>query len=406
MPPSWGSTRAYEDRRANGILSAFVFNLCLLVAPVAAAIAFMIIARDGLYEYDASSAGGRAIAARVERLNGELIQLDFDRQRQWDDLVAMELMAEDVHAARGFLLSVRGMLPARATSQLRLARDAADADIERAALSLLTPGTRARYEAIVPLLSRRAATAAVDPGRSAAPPADPRDFELMARALLQEPETNTLQFVLTGLRLGLAGPLPDRAAKGAAALLEASRRDDYSLGLETDMADLISAVAPVDAFQAAATQSRGDPGAFDNAAAAFRASLDQRALRRALGALDQIGVMSEAASHEGAVALLTHAAGLGDLPKLRVVAQAAGDRAAAAAKRLQRDGRLLAAARGQLTMTRDLAAAIAAAVLAMFGLLAIVGLEAYRAARDFLGRWREEEEYDDLIEIRTESWRG
>lgn len=227
----------------------------------------------------------------------------------------------------------------------------------------------------------------------------------MARALLQEPETNTLQFVLTGLRLGLAGPLPDRAAKGAAALLEASRRDDYSLGLETDMADLISAVAPVDAFQAAATQSRGDPGAFDNAAAAFRASLDQRALRQALAALDQIGVMSEAASHEGAVALLTHAAGLSDLPKLRVVAQAAGDRAAAAAKRLQRDGRLLAAARGQLTMTRDLAAAIAAAVLAMFGLLAIVGLKAYSAARDFWARWREDE-HDDLIEIRTESWRG
>mgnify|MGYP001461361420 CR=1 FL=1 len=270
MPPSWGSTRAYEDRRANGVLSAFLFNLCLLIAPVAAAIAFMIIARDGLYDYDATSAGGRAIAARVERLNGELIQLDFDRQRQWDDLVAMELMAEDVHAARGFLLSVRGMLPARATSQLRLPRDGADADIERAALALLTPGTRARYQAIVPLLSRRAATAAVDPGRSAAPPADPRDFELMARALLQQPETNTLQFVLTGLRLGLAGPLPDRAAKGAAALLEASRRDDYSLGLETDMADMLSAVAPVAAFQTAAAQTRGDAGAFDNAASGQR----------------------------------------------------------------------------------------------------------------------------------------
>lgn len=405
MPPSWGSARAYEDRRAEGVLSAFVFNLCLLIAPVAAAIAFMIIARDGLYEYDATSAGGRAIAARVERLNGELIQLDFDRQRQWDDLVAMELMAEDVHAARGFLLSVRGMLPARVTGQLRLARDAADADIERAALTLLTPGTRARYQAIVPLLSRRAATVAVDAGRLAASPADPRDFELMARALLQQPETNTLQFVLTGLRLGLAGPLPDRAAKGAAALLEASRRDDYSLGLETDMTDMLSAVAPVDAFQAAATRASGDPGAFDNAADAFRAAIEQRALRRALGALDQIGVMSEAASHEGAVALLTHAAGLSDLPKLRVVAQAAGDRAAAAAKRLQRDGRLLAAARGQLTMTRDLAGAIAAAVLAMFGLLSIVALKIYRAAQDFLARWRDDA-HDDLIEIRTESWRG
>ena len=60
------------------------------------------------------------------------------------------------------------------------------------------------------------------------------------------------------------------------------------------------------------------------------------------------GVMSEAASHEGAVALLTHAAGLGDLPKLRVVAQAAGDRAAAAAKRI---GEITRKSRPQLKLS-------------------------------------------------------
>ena len=39
------------------------------------------------------------------------------------------------------------------------------------------------------------------------------------------------------------------------------------------------------------------------------------------------------------------------MPRLRLIAQAAGDRAAAAAKRLPRDGRLLAAARGELIST-------------------------------------------------------
>ena len=72
----------------------------------------MIIARDHLYAYEYSEAGARLIAARVEKLNADLIQLDFDRQRQWDDLVAMELMARDIAAARGFLLSARSMLPA------------------------------------------------------------------------------------------------------------------------------------------------------------------------------------------------------------------------------------------------------------------------------------------------------
>ena len=126
-------------------MMAFAFNLCLVFLPLAAASAIAVISRDHLYAYEYSEAGARAVSNRVERLNGALIQLDFDRQRQWDDLVAMELMAGDVGAARGLLLSAPGMLPGRAANQVR--RDAGanadDAAIERAALELLTPGTRA-----------------------------------------------------------------------------------------------------------------------------------------------------------------------------------------------------------------------------------------------------------------------
>lgn len=404
---AWRPAHAYAARRAYGLVSAFFFNLCLVVAPLAAAAAFTIIARDGLYAYEPSQAGARQIVTRVEKLNGELIQLDFDRQRQWDDLVAMELMSEDVHAARGFLLSARRMLPSRTVNQLKLPHNATDADLELAALEALTPGTRSRYLATVPLLSRRAANRTADPRfPPASTPDDAENFELMARALLQDPETDTVQFVLTGFRLGFAGQITPRTAAGARALLDASRRDDYPLGLEADITNLLGQAAPIEAFRAAALASAGrDPGALANISAAFRASANPDAARRAMIVLDQIGEISGAASHEGAVALLTHASGLRDLPKLRVIALAAGDRAAAASKRLQRDGRLLAAARGQLTMTRDLAAAFAIAVLAMIGLVAIVVFNGYRAMRSF---WAVRRDDDDggLVEIHNETWRA
>ncbi|MEJ0059512.1 MAG: hypothetical protein WDM79_08060 [Terricaulis sp.] len=43
--------------------------------------------------------------------------------------------------------------------------------------------------------------------------------------------------------------------------------------------------------------------------------------------LDELGAMSEATSPAGAALLITHARSLSDLPRLRLVAQAAGDRA-------------------------------------------------------------------------------
>ena len=103
MSGAWRPLPARSGRGGRlGVLSALGFNACLLALALACAAAFQIIVRDGLYAYEFSEAGARVIRSRVERLNGELIQLDFDRQRQWDDLVAMELMADDSEAARGF----------------------------------------------------------------------------------------------------------------------------------------------------------------------------------------------------------------------------------------------------------------------------------------------------------------
>src|SRR5262245_29249543 len=127
---AWRPVRARRSRQRapGGVVIALAFNLCLFLLPLAAAAAVLIVHRDQLYTYEYSDAGGRVGRQRVERLNGALIQLDFDRERQWDDLVAMELMAGDVAAARGFLLSGRGMLPGAGAAQLRGASN--DADLE------------------------------------------------------------------------------------------------------------------------------------------------------------------------------------------------------------------------------------------------------------------------------------
>jgi hypothetical protein len=386
-----------------GVLGALIFNACLVVLAVASAIAVMVIGRDHLYAYEYSDAGARAIATRVERLNSELIQLDFDRFRQWDDLIAMELMSGDISAARGFLLSGGHMLQSRYAGPISRAGARGDPAAELAALEILTPGTRARYESTVPLLSRRAQTVDAEdraPGTSV-PLGDEQDFELMARALIAEPSSDPLQFILTGFSLGLAGDFGPRANDGAIALVAASRRPDYSLEFRAEMSALLGEAMPIEAFRNAALASVDGPqaGDFDNAAAAFRASVNPLRATQTREALEQIGAMGEAISIPAAVDLITHATALRDLPRLRLVAQAAGDRAAAAAKRLPRDGRLLAAARGDLTVTRDLAFALAVAGLALAGLLVIVGFKAYQLGRRVWLRMQDEEYGAELVDM-------
>jgi len=380
----------------------------MVVLAVACALAVIIIGRDHLYAYEYSESGSRAIAARIERLNASLVQLDFDRTRQWDDLVAMELQAGDISAARGFMLSGREMLPSRQANQLRRANN--DADRELAGLDLLTPGTRARYEERVPLLSRRADTADTTAARVLANfVGDADDFELMARALIAEPNTDAQQFILTGLSLGLGGEVSDETVAGAVALLVASRRSDFPQTLAAEVRDALDRTISVEAFRTAAlatgSASVEAAGAFDNASAAFRSSVNAESASQVLEALTEIGQISAATSPSAAVYFLTHATALRDLPRLRLVAQAAGDRAAAAAKRLPRDGRLQEAARGDLRFNRELTFAFAAAGIALLGLLLTLGMRLYQAGRSLWRRMQDDEQGSELVDIGASNWR-
>lgn len=409
---AWRPVRARTTPRgSHGVMTALVFNICMVLLPVAAAGGLYLMSRDHLYAYQFSDAGGRAVRTRVEARLGDLIMLDFDRQRQWQDLIGMELTAGDVSAARGFLLSGREMLPSRDAVQIerRLRADSSDADIELASLDIVAPSVRARYEATVPLLSRRAASGALPPHEPAAVSmlGDESDFELLARALLADPTGDPTHLVLTGYGLGLAGDLTPRQRAGASALAMATRRADYPQDFHDSISDMLAASVPTAAFRAAALGGAdgGDAGTFDNAAAAFRASVAPERANAAKAVLDEIGATSEATSPTTAAMLLVHAHSVRDLPRLRMVALAGGDRATAAAKRLPRESDLAEVARGELNVTRELAIAIALGGLAAMGLLFCVLSLLVSAIRRAFARVQDDIDGGELIETFGGGWR-
>jgi hypothetical protein len=225
--------------------------------------------------------------------------------------------------------------------------------------------------------------------------------------MIAAPESDALQFVLTGLGLGLAGDFTPQMTRGAAALLAASRRDDYPQTLENEASGCLAGLLPMADFRAAAIAGAGggDAAAYVNASAAFREALAPEQARAFMLTLAEIGEIGDATSVGAAASLLAHATSFTDLPRLKLLAQAAGDRAAAAAKRLPRDGALLGAARGELTITRDLAAALAAASAALLGLLAVLGWMAYQIGRRVWLRMNDDDYGGELVDISSSNWR-
>src|SRR5262245_11670835 len=94
-----------------GLWGAALFNICALVLPLAGAYAVHVVERDRLYTYDATPGARRAARASLEHLAERLVQPGEDRREQWDSRVAIELMEDDIPAARGMLVSARAMLP-------------------------------------------------------------------------------------------------------------------------------------------------------------------------------------------------------------------------------------------------------------------------------------------------------
>jgi hypothetical protein len=380
---------------------------------LAGAIALILIVRDDLYTYPLTPGSAREARTNVERISADLIQLDFDRLGQWDDLIAMELMDRDIAAARGFLLSGRTMLSGRDGRAIeRSAESDSDAAIELAALDMVTPGTRARYESSVPLLSRyNEAARRAGQNASAESLGDARDFELLAETAISDPGDNLSRLTLAGLSLGLGEALTPRQHAGAIALVDAMRRPDFAPDMFEAVNELLAGVMPPERFRAEA-QARAAEGqsaaAYPTSAPAFRAAFNRDAWAPLRDTLEDAGAMAEATSPLGAALMLSHAQTLRDVPRLRLVAEAGRERAVAAAKRAPRDGRLADAAPGQLRLTQPLLIALGVAALAGLGLLWSLISLAWIAITPLVQRFfgaDAEDERQDLVTSFNAPWR-
>jgi len=384
-----------EPRRvpAFGLWAAALFNICAVVLPLAGAYAAHVVVRDHLYTYEPTEGAARQARAALDKLARGLIEGE-DRRRQWDNHIAVALMEGDIAAARGFAVSARAMLPAADVSIINRAVSAnpTDADLEAAALALLTPGTQARYLSTVPLLSRRAATeTSQSPARR---PfivlGDRLDFENASLVDLNDPNADHLGFVLMGIGVLLPAQLSENALAGASIVQAGLNARRLPPRLYTALAERAEAALPRARFKSE-TDARMTADAPDRVLifdAAFRAALDPAALEQFTRELETIGVIGEAASPQGALTLLAHARGFDDLPRLALLAQTNADRAVAVAKRLPANGALPDAGRGWLNVTPDLAVPLIVAALALLGMAFAALATAAQAIAHTLEQWR------------------
>lgn len=363
-----------EEPKARGPLGLWasaIFNICIVALPIAGAYAVHVVGRDHLYTYEATPAAANQARTALNKLAASLIT-EPDRRAAWDDRVANALMSSDIQAARGLMLSARAMLPPGDVSQINrnVSINATDAELESAALDLLTPGTRARYESRVPLLARRIEGAAPP---SVSPQAfivvgDADEFEAAAVHDLEDEHPRHLAFVLMGLGVVLAGENSQQALEGASVIQAGLTARRLSAVFEDALAAQAEAALPRAAFRIeVARQATMGVAPQERASlmqSAFRASLDAQGLAALRATLARIGEIAEAAGPQGALALLRHARSADDLERLELLAKTNPDRAVAVARFAPVDGALIEAGRGQLRITAALLWPLAGAILA------------------------------------------
>lgn len=361
--------------------SAF-FNLCAVVALIAGFFAVETVVKNHLYSYEASDAARDRTRAALDRLAARVFPRDGDRLQNWDDLIAGSLMQNDIPGARGLILFGRAVLSPEDVSRLNRAAagHTTDADLEAAGLTLLTPGTRARYEALVPLLARSGGERPTG-GRAFVLSGDLQSFDEAARADIRDAAPDHLGFVLTGVSVLRSGVAPAQVMTGASIVQAGIAARRLTPAFLDDLQAGAAAALPRARFRMIAASL---DGAY---ADAFRAALDPAALARLEITLQEIGAMADAAGPQLALALLRQARDSGDLRKLRLLAETNPDRAAALANLAPVDGAVANSARGALKLTTKLVALLACVALAFVGMAWSAIVIALTAARHYLANF-------------------
>jgi hypothetical protein len=358
---------------ASGALSALLLNACLFLAPFAGVNLARTLSNPAVFGFPPTDAARAATRSAVEALAARLTPQGLSRRRGWEELVARELREGDPHAARGFVLSARTMLGGGAAARINRTLDAdpSDAEIAAAAGELLSNETRGVFLHAAGWMAQD--DAAPDPDAFIAYGAA-RELEQLAESWIAGRDRDHLALTLAALNAAFAEQISPDVARGAAALKDARRAGRLHRRFAAALEARARAAFPEARLRAALAAAVNDPASLSDGgrsvARAFRASVEAAAFAPLAASLQDIGAMVSATSPRGAGRLLAQARGVEDLPRLRLVAQAGGDRAIAVAKRLP-DGRaLVRAAHGTTTWTSALIADVVTLISLAVGMTA------------------------------------
>jgi hypothetical protein len=361
-------------QRPYAATSAILFNLCLLGGPIMAVNAVQATLSGEVMGYSPSEATLELTRQEMDKAFAALIPGGEDRREYWAALVNAELDAQDIPAARGFVLAAEAMLGGSDAAALRAAaRDRSgggditeDARIA-AALTLLPAAVRARYErAVSPLgaalraageFAEGAVTGEADSTGAIAGVVtsdffvlgDVRDLTLQSMRWVNNEPVDPFILTISGVGLTLTAATvmtagqaaPARA--GASVLKAAKRSGQINPRLLRHFEDRLEAAVPqaslrrelgglsrqADEFADVATPTTGQA---DGVLGAFQRAMRSDGMAALADDLTQVQAIAQRTSPGFAVKVLRTAEDATDLRRARQLVDAGGDRAAALTK--------------------------------------------------------------------------
>ncbi len=419
--------KRHSARPSSGWLQAVIFNAMLVLIPVLAA--NVVAGVFSLREFPAEPTIESIVETRTEidQAFRDMTPRGADPRTYWSDLVDRELRARDMAAARGFLLAAPQLLEERDRKAIASASSenasnprfaTEDERLAAAALLFLPNDVRARYETATrpPTLrfERQTArgtktdTASTDesgPAQRAETAQPAGDDQIRPSAIggkdagaafsvlgrIEDLARNSREWIaadefgngardngfdlrLTGLGLIADDVLdqPEYNIRQAASLLRSVHRagrltSRYQQRLEAGLDAVLPPATLRTRLQAEFEDIAPLSERSDAVAEVFRSTLRADAMGALIGEIAQINRLHDAVGLVAAVGLVEHVQTSADMRRIRLIAEAGGDRAVALEKQLGDD--LLDIARTGIKLSRSDVLEImglAAAAMAVF----------------------------------------
>ena len=368
--------RRKSTDKTSGWMQAVIFNSMLILIPVTAS-QVLGAAFSGAAFSD--SPGIEAIDQTRRNMDDAFASFaprnPGDRYEFWYDIVDRELSEQDVAAAHGFLLAAPQMLDRKDVKELMVAADAerqnrADDRLTAAALRKLPTTIGLKYEEaqvsarVVDVQSdavEEPETVAAEGEASAADGQGGPDVEIAStrtatdtrfRLLgtfqdlaensehwLRGERTDSVALKITAIGLieaETADGLSDANIRAASILKSALRSGRLTNDFRDYLTGRINAAIPDHALKPALEEALGELATTDvrteRVRAAFVSSIDARGLQRLEADLEQIDRIGTLTSPGAAVTLIEQLEDSADLRRVRLIAEAGGDRAVALVK--------------------------------------------------------------------------